>query len=344
MPKTVYVDFTSGSSGDGTSGTVGATPGPYSNIAYALAQETSYADALTIKCLGTSNTSWDHGAAIDITGHSFTSLVIEPDTGYEWTGDDPPLTIWNDNPNQEVFDVDMDNVTIRGFRIENRRSGSGELRAVYFGSGISDSSCIVENCKLYSNGNAVQSATGEATDYATVRNCLLANYSDSDTADAAYCGGNGNLRIHNCVIAAGGGQAVGASATGSKTPSQVINCLFLDYSDAVEDGITFGTISNNATSGTDPGDIGSTPVTGITTADFESAAIVDPYTGGDDFRLVTGSDLIAAGTPISGLTTDAFGNAYDASTPCIGYHEFSSGASVVPLAAYHYTKNTGSGL
>ena len=335
MAGTFYVDFVAGSSGDGSTGS------PYSNLIYALAQRTAETGAVILKCRGNTNPSYDVGAPIDITGHSFSTLVIEPDTGWEWSGADPQLTLWTDNANEDLIDIDMNGVTIRGFRLEHRREGSGRRPVIRFGSGITDSSVVVENCKLFSNTNVVYASQGNATLYSTVRNSLLANYSDDFVDDKAYAGGNGNIRLHNCVIAGGGGQAFGASTTGSNTASQVINCVFLDYSDAMEDGITFGTVQNNATEGTDPGDIGSTPVTGVVAGDFTAAAIANPRTGGHDFRIAASSTLDGQGTAL--LSTDAFGTTYE-NPPPIGYHQPAASGTTIPIFSHHLRNNTGSGL
>jgi hypothetical protein len=319
MAGTFYVDFVAGDSGDGLSGT------PYSNLIYALSQRTSEAGAVVLKCRGTSNTSWDHGAPIDITGHSFSTLVIEPDTGYEWTGDDPPITIWNDNANEDTIDIAMNGVTIRGFRIEARRTGSGEQPAIRFGSGISDDSVVVENCKIFANGVACSGEIGD-NNYATVRNCLLANYADDDSTGAAVSASFSNMRLHHCVIAAGGGVGYSQSATGSNTNSQVVNCIFLDYSDAITE--TPGTVSNNATfESSDPGDLGSSPVLNVVAGNFESAAITNPRTGGSDFRLASGNTNLNDEGVTGYATTDAFGTTY-LDPPPIGYHQPSSGTTI----------------
>jgi len=89
------------------------------------------------------------------------------------------------------------------------------------------------------------------------------------------------------------------------------------------------TASNNASSdATAPGTSSLTNKYDPGDLDFWGDAVAD-ISGGQravDYRIVDSSVLVAAGTPVAGLTTDCDGNTRDGTNPSIGWHEGTAAA------------------
>lgn len=133
--------------------------------------------------------------------------------------------------------------------------------------------------------------------------------------------GAGGQGCENCVAVSGGGTSNGYSNLTTSYPPHVQNCVAMGFTTSYYHFSNTSACSNNAAS---DGATTTPPGTGSLTSNISSSDFNATTTG--DYHLSgTGSLLYHAGVVISGLTTDLDGDAFDSSTPSIGFDEYITG-------------------
>lgn len=203
-----------------------------------------------------------------------------------------------------------------------------------------------------------------------IRNFSAGNLSNNGITWRDTVGGGEGFRITNCEI---GGFALGIyPRQGDANVVQVDNCLIhtcgtgiyatmaakvyyttvVRCGEGIENNSVAGTYTNvvAADNITDWKELTNATVTyccsgdatlnGVGSNNIYSKTMDDLKWWGDqataqahDWRIVDTSDLVGAGTPVAGLTTDCDGNARDGSTPSMGWHEGTAGAYEISATA-----------
>jgi len=168
---------------------------------------------------------------------------------------------------------------------------------------------------------------------AVINECIFDTHATGGTVNAIYA--NGDHTVTNTLIYYSSGSLARAYYKGTVN-SVIENCTFkatgyvLDVTAAVlvkntvayGGSINFrGTYASGSDYNADSGDStapGTNSIHNVASTDFNNLTSFDFSLSG------TSSHLYHAGTPISGLTTDIVGNAWDATTPSIGAFEYIS--------------------
>ncbi len=184
------------------------------------------------------------------------------------------------------------------------------------------------DCIIWRTANTVPNVMGGANTNLTMTNCV--NYGTGYPIDSRN---NASTTLRYCTH--------GTSynfAFVTNTTDTITNCY--GYGGTVNDFWSSGsnTGSYNASSDTSA----TTQFTNSLASKAASSQFVNASLGSSaDFHLKTGAALIAAGTNVSGVTTDYEGSTRNGTTPDIGADEFVSASSgyTITLAAGGYTIN-----
>lgn len=219
-----------------------------------------------------------------------------------------------------------DCISIQTSHTEVRRIQHSASKAA--GMDISAASCLVESCL-----GEMRSANNNAYCYDCASASTLVNsfgYLDhTGSQGAAFRVTNNSAKAVNCTaVVSSGVTGAAAGIFVNYARPDIINCAAFNFGTAFRknggSGWSAGSDYNATDAATATG--GTNDQTSLTYADqFE-----DPNTtGGADFRLKSGSDLIGAATRRQTETNDLdiFGNARDTSTPDIGCHELQAAAA-----------------
>src|SRR6266702_8175203 len=184
---------------------------------------------------------------------------------------------------------------------------------------INSANVTVSNCIIY-GVNSFILELGATVTSAVFNNCLL---KADQTGGNALMGDDAttvSATFNFCTIIGLGDYYVNNSGT-----ETYVNCAFFGG------GTTAFNFNGSPVSQTfDHCMTNITGTTGLTGGKIFGAQFVNTT---NDFRVKAGADLINAGTPVGGITTDISGFARNASTPTIGCWEF---APSIGTTTYHW--------
>ena len=284
------------------------------------------------------NEDWGNGNGVvpgffSIDGHVTDStgrIILRPESGAEHNGVlNGGIRIRHSGAAGNNVQVRDDYVELYDLQFEYTGSGTAKVNVW---AGVAGTNRIVKNC--LANATVETTTTKHFSDLrgVTCINCIAfegdVGFSNDDfSSNASF--------FYNCVAA---GSVTGFFAqSGGANDFTAINCLAYDCTTDFND---LGNVNSNSdynatTGGSIPTDFGSNGVTGISTTD--GVDLTSPST--NDYSLPSGSDLIDAGTTVSGYSDDIEGNTRSAPWD-IGAFEFQGGGGgpVLPLFTNHYSR------
>lgn len=233
-------------------------------------------------------------------------------------------------------------VTVSRLQFRQSSSGGNNNIALNFASGISNVtlSQLIVQCALLGNSARAISCTGSAV--WTLSNVLavLENSGNSSTsAFGIFLSCSGASTVEECTVVMPSNTTAGTSTGIDVSYSNVTvrNCAIFGFGTALGGSATFGADGHNVTN---LSSMGKTSTSNLVSQAYTTATFAQPSSAGGafgpsgtmDFRLVTGSALIDAGSssvsPAFDIvgTTRPQGSAYD-----VGAWEFSASGTAITV-------------
>ena len=299
-----YVNGASSCSGcDGTTNGLSGSTAAYDSIAAALTAETATSGTLTLLLEGATTDSTD----VNITGHSFTTLIIKSNTGTRYKHEN---SSYADN-----FKVAMTGVTLQDFDIGKSGSGAKDINILHTTTACND--LTIDGMRVYytgtwtSDGGSGAIYINEGTGTTIVRN----TYVHDNLGVGIYANMNGGTLFqidNNTVVNSTGVGIETVNNGGAPTTSTLRNNISdgsggNDYTLGVTPTTSLTNISSDATS----------PQTGLRsiTITYDTAPMLD----------ATESDAIDQGTDLTGVFTRSYSGQVRDATPTIGADEITTG-------------------